>query len=115
MPVLATRDQELVRAFRALFELTHDELARVTGISVSTWERVERGETERARASRGIRGALETIEEIMTYLDRIPYGDLRRWAARGAASRRSPIDLVHRVGGVGQLLQQLRAQGDGVS
>ena len=30
MPVLATRDQELVRAFRALFELTHDELARVT-------------------------------------------------------------------------------------
>jgi hypothetical protein len=82
---------------------------------VSTWERVERGETDRAHASRGVRQALATIEEVMGYLDHVPYGALHEWASRPRGRRTSPIDLAHRPGGITQLLQQLRANGDGVS
>ena len=113
MALLATHDRELVREFRKVFDLTHEDLARVTGISVSTWERIERGATDRDRATRGVRSTLESIQEMMSYLDPIPYGELRRWATHGG--RRSPRDLMHRPGGFGQLLQQLRAQGDGVT
>ncbi len=115
MPTVATRDQELVRGFRKLFELTHEQLASVTGISVSTWERVERGDTDRDRATRGVHKALEGIDEIMHYLDRVPYGTLREWAATPRGRRGSPIDLVHRPGGITQLLQQLRANGDSLT
>jgi hypothetical protein len=54
---------------------------------------------------------LENVQEIMSFLYPIPYGDLRRWVARGG--RRSVKELAHR-GALYQLLQQLRAQGDGV-
>ena len=113
MTLVRTRDQELVEDFRKVFDLTHEELARATGISVSTWERIERGATDRDRTSRGVRNTLESIQEIMSYLYPIRFGDLRRWAVQGG--RRSPKELMRRVGGFGQLLQQLRSQGDGVS
>jgi len=115
MPALIAHDQELVRAFRKLFDLTHAELATLTAISLRTWERVERGDVSRDRATRGVRMTLEVIGEIMGYLDRIPYGPLRQWATTPRRRGNSPIDLVHRPGGIGQLLQQLRANGDGVT
>jgi len=108
-------DQELVRAFRKLFDFTHEELAAVTAISLRTWERVEHGDVSRDRATRGVRMVLETIEEIMGYLNRVPYGPLRQWAVTPPRGGNSPIDLVHRSGGIGQLLQQLRANGDSVT
>ncbi len=115
MPALTTRDQELVRAFRKLFDLTHEELAILTAISVRTWERVESGDVDRERATRGVRMALGVIDEIMGYLDQVPYGSLRQWAATPRRRGGSPIDLVHRRGGITQLLQQLRANGDSLT
>ena len=111
-----TRDQERVRAFRALFQLTQEELARITGISLRTWERVEQGAVDRDHASRGVHLALETVEEIMGRLDRVPYGTLRAWLNRPrAGGRGSLLDLVHKPGGLAQFVQYLRSQGDGVS
>jgi len=115
MSRVATRDQALVRRFRNLFDLTYEQLASLTAISVSTWERVERGDTDRTRATRGVRNALEVIDEIMRYLDRVPYGTLQAWTATPRGRRGSPVDLVHRPGGITQLLQQLRANGDSLT
>ncbi len=114
MATVTTSDRELVRAFRGLFDLTHAQLAATTGISIATWERVERGETDRSRASRGVRAVLDGIDEVMRSLDRVPYGDLRRWLTHSSGRSLSPKDLVHRPGGLTQLVQRLRAQGDGL-
>ncbi len=114
MATVTASDHELVRAFRSLFDLTHDELAATTGISTATWERVERGVTDRSRASRGVRAVLDEIDEVMRVLDRVPYGDLRQWLHHSSGRARTPIDLVHRPGGLTQLVQRLRAQGDGL-
>jgi len=54
---------------RKLFDLTHEEIASLTAISVRTWERVEHGDVDRERATRGVRMALEVIDEIIGYLD----------------------------------------------
>ena len=113
---IIARDQERVRAFRALFQLTQEELARITGISLRTWERVEQGSVDRERASRGVYLALETIEEIMGHLDKVPYGTLRIWLTRPrAGGRGSLLDLVRKPGGLAQFVQYLRSRGDGVS
>lgn len=114
MVTVTASDRELVRAFRSLFDLTQDELAATTGISTATWERVERGVTDRSRASRGVRAVLDDIEEVMRVLDRVPCGDLRQWLSHSTQRSRSPQELVHRPGGLTQLVQRLRAQGDGL-
>lgn len=101
-------DHDLVEDFRQLFDLTPEDLARVTGISMSTWE-----DLDQHRTSRGLCNALAMIREIMALLYPVPFGDLRRWLTRGGA--RSPRNIVRRPGGLFQTLQILRSQGDGVT
>lgn len=79
-------DAEISRRFRALFDLTRDEVDPPWGLSRDTWERIERGETV---PKLGVPVVVDEIRRLMQMIDEIvPEAARRAWAVSAVGPTR---------------------------
>jgi hypothetical protein len=111
MTVVTYTDAQLLSDFRDLFRLTLDEV-EATGISRSTWARIEQGLETSHRP--GVEKRLHVIRLLMQQIGQMPYRDAREWAVQPLPRRtKSPRDLVtSSLFGLNTLLRHLAAQHD---
>jgi hypothetical protein len=111
---MATRvqaDADLLRDFRDLFRLTLDEVD-ATGISRSTWARIEQ-ESETSHRP-GVAKRIEVIRRLMEQVGQMPYREARAWAIRPLPRRgKSPRDLISTsLFGINEVLRYLASRDD---
>ena len=104
-------DAAVLRVFRDLFRLTLGEV-EVTGISRSTWARIEQGSKTSRR--RGVARRVEAIRRLMERVGRMPYRDARTWAIHPLPHRgKSPRDLIMTSPfGINEILRHVASQQD---
>lgn len=105
-------DAELLRNFRDLFRLTLDEV-EATGISRSTWARIEQGLESEHRP--GPVKRVQQIRRLMAVIGRMPYLEARAWAVRSINRRgKTPRDLIMSgLFGINEIFRHLAAsEGD---
>lgn len=103
-------DAQVLRLFRDLFGITLDEIDR-TGISRSTWVRIESGEERTHRP--GVQQRLESIRAIMEMVGHLPYFEARTWVDRPLRGiNRTPRQLALSPTGLGYLVSRLRSRGE---
>lgn len=106
-------DAQVLRLFRDLFGITLDEVDR-TGISRSTWVRIESREERTHRL--GVQRQLELIRNLMEMAGQRPYVEARGWVERPLRGiNRSPRRLVLSPTGLGYLVSHLRSRGEQVA
>ncbi len=111
MEMRVQTDADLLRDFRDLFRLTLDEVD-ATGISRSTWARIEQGLETSHRP--GVAKRIEVIRRLMEQVGRIPYREARVWAIQPLPRRgKSPRDLIAAsLFGINEVLRHLASQRD---
>jgi len=103
-------DAQVLRLFRDLFGITLDEIPR-SGISRSTWVRIESGEERTHR--RGVQRQLELIRALMEMVGHLPYLEACAWVDRPLRGvNRTPRQLVLSPTGLGYLVSRLRSRGE---
>lgn len=103
-------DAQVLRMFRDLFAATLDEVES-TGISRSTWVRIESGQ-ERTRRP-GVQQRLDLIRALMEIVGQRPYIQARTWVDRPLRGvNRTPRQLALSPTGLGYLVSRLRSQGE---
>lgn len=103
-------DAQVLRLFRDLFGITLDEIER-SGISRSTWVRIESGEERTHRPA--VRRRLELIRALMEMVGHLPYLEARAWVDRPLRGvNRTPRQLVLSPTGLGYLVSRLRSRGE---
>jgi hypothetical protein len=102
----ASTDAAVLRDFRDLFRLTLDEV-EATGLSRSTWARIEASETADRRP--GVVKRLRVFRTLLEYVGRMPYSEARAWAIRPLPHRRkTPRDVIlSGLGGCNYLIAEL--------
>jgi len=78
-------DAAVLRDFRDLFRLTLDEV-EATGLSRSTWARIEAGDTADRRP--GVVKRLAVFRTLLEYAGRMSYTEARAWAVRRLSHRK---------------------------
>jgi hypothetical protein len=111
MSTVVQTDADLLRDFRDLFRLTLDEVDP-TGISRSTWARIEQGVETSHRP--GVAKRIEVIRRLMERVGQMPYREARTWAVQPLPrSRKSPRDLITAgLFGINEVLRHLASQHD---
>lgn len=104
-------DARLLQLFREVFEITYDDVTR-TGVSRSTWVRIERGEEREHTA--GVERRLQQIRALMAIVGQMPYLEAKEWAIRPlrGLGGKAPRHLVLSQTGLGYLLSRLRSRGE---
>jgi len=103
-------DAEVLRLFRDLFGATYDEVEG-TGISRSTWVRIENGQERVHRL--GVQKRLDLIRALMEIVGQRPYIQARTWVDRPLRGvNRTPRQLALSPTGLGYLVSRLRSQGE---
>ncbi|MGQ0568842.1 MAG: hypothetical protein ACT4P5_04810 [Armatimonadota bacterium] len=103
-------DAQVLRLFRDLFAITLDQVDG-TGISRSTWVRIESGEEHTHRP--GVQQRLDLIRALMEIVGQRPYIEARTWVDRALRGvNRTPRQLALSPTGLGYLVSRLRSQGE---
>ncbi|HEV8340619.1 MAG TPA: hypothetical protein VGR25_13340 [bacterium] len=101
-------DARVLRLFRDLFAATLDEVEG-TGISRSTWVRIESGEERIHRP--GVQRRLDLIRALLEIAGQRPYLETRVWMHRALRGvNRTPRELALSPSGLGYLVSRLRSQ-----
>lgn len=116
MTMSATRtytDAAVLQDFRDLFRLTLDEV-EATGLSRSTWGRIEAGEPGDRRP--GVVKRLAVFRTLLECVGQMSYPEARAWAVRPLPHRKkTPRDIVlSGVGGSNYLIAELVGQQENV-
>lgn len=109
MVTITYTDAAVLRDFRDLFRLTLDEV-EATGLSRSTWARIEAGDTADRRP--GVVKRLAVFRTLLTYVGRMSYTEARAWAVRPLPHRKkTPRDIIlSGLGGSNYLIHELVGQ-----
>lgn len=106
-------DAQVLRLFRDLFSITLDETER-SGISRSTWVRIESGEERTHRPA--VQRQLELIRALMEMVGHLPYLEARAWVDRPLRGvNRTPRQLVLSPTGLGYLVSRLGTRGEQIA
>jgi len=116
MEVTAIRtytDAAVLQDFRDLFRLTLDQV-EATGVSRSTWGRIEAGAPGDRRP--GVIKRLAVFRTLLEYVGQMSYPEARAWAVRPLPHRkRTPRDVIlSGVGGSNYLIAELVGQQEDV-
>lgn len=103
-------DARVLRLFRDLFGATYDEVEG-TGISRSTWVRIESREERTHRP--GVEKRLQLIRALIEIVGQRSFVEVRTWVDRPLRGvNRTPRQLALSSTGLGYLVSRLRSQGE---
>jgi len=107
--VTSYTDAAILGDVRDLFRLTLDEV-EATGLSRSTWARIESGDSADRRP--GVVKRLAVFRTLLEHVGRMSYPEARAWALRPLPHRRkTPRDIMlSGPGGSNYLIRELVGQ-----
>lgn len=92
MATVTYTDAAVLRDFRDLFRLTLEEV-EATGLSRSTWARIEAGDESDRRE--GVQKRLRVFRNLLSLVGKMSYTEARAWAVRPLPHRKkTPRDII---------------------